>query len=148
MADNTVRVEVLPDGRVKFKIKKPGGDGIVAHMTPQQGSELMRELLQAGVLAWIRDPKNDFTKPGRKLPLEGMEDIHTKVTWPLSVAVITAAADEERKMVGLYAAYGDLQVAVGLQRSLLRPIAEQLLRLDESLPPSNELELGLLPPKT
>ena len=137
-----MRIDVLPDGHIKMVIEE-GGKGIEAEMTPRQGANMIHDLLKAGVVAWMRNPKNNL-EAGGKLPLTQPSDIYTQVAWPLGIALFSPHVDEKRRpAVGIVAAFGDLQVAVGLQRNQLRRLGEQLIKMDEMLPPSDHFELGI-----
>lgn len=78
-SSQNMRIEVLPDGRIKIVIQE-NGKGIEAEMTPRQGADMMADLMKAGVVAWMRNPKNNL-KAGGKLPLQDQNDIYTTVAW-------------------------------------------------------------------
>ncbi len=135
-----IRVRAQRDGSVEVGLHSLGSY-IGVSLSPTEITELVHGLLRSSVQAHLLSgDKND---PRHIAPLQGADDMHAPISWPLMVAFGSADSPKNHQLVGLVGAFGKAQLMMGLQRNQLKQLAQMLVQLDKTLPPSNHFELGL-----
>ena len=137
--EQSAGVAVSSSGRIELHARN-GGNTVTVELSANQVTDLVAALLKAGMVTYLTS--NDMTQPDAQTPLREHSDMHAPVAWPLQIAIATPQTDNGRPTVGLCAAFGDVQLIVGLQRNSIEAIANHLLHVDRVLPASNHIELG------